>query len=146
MIPDRVPPSARLRLSARTAVSWLWPRCPARTSPGPRRGSPRRPGRAGGRAGCHAVQPGVHLLVDLRADPLDRPFGHRTVMRLAELALRGSLLDPKGLCGDFRREEVANHGVDRLAVPICDREHREMAPRAVDDPQFAVWDQGLLIL
>src|SRR5882724_4097545 len=22
-------------------------------------------------------QPGVHLLVDLRADPLDQPFGHR---------------------------------------------------------------------
>jgi hypothetical protein len=29
--------------------------------------------RTGARAGCQAVQPGAHLLVDLRADPLDQP-------------------------------------------------------------------------
>ena len=31
---------------------------------------------------------GSHLLVDLQADPLDQPFGHRAVIRLAELGMR----------------------------------------------------------
>jgi hypothetical protein len=34
-------------------------------------------------------QPGVYLLVDLRADPLDQPFGHGPVVRPAKLGMHG---------------------------------------------------------
>ena len=34
-------------------------------------------------------QPGVYLLVDLRADPLDQPLGHGPVVRSAEFGMHG---------------------------------------------------------
>ena len=40
-------------------------------------------------------QPGVHLLVDLRADPRDQPLGHGAVVRSAEFGMRGRR------CGDI---------------------------------------------
>ena len=39
-------------------------------------------------------QPGIHLPVDLRADPLDQPLGYGAVVRVAEFGMHGRR------CGD----------------------------------------------
>src|SRR6185437_13095929 len=110
--------------------------------------APYPPGRPPARPAADGAQTPKSSRTSLRYRVAARnghPAGLERVSRVAA-EVEHACDDPKGLCSDFRREEVANHGVDRFAVMIGHREHREMAPRAVDDPQFAVWDQGLLIL
>ena len=93
-----------------------------------------------GLAGLDATlcQPGVYLLVDLRADPLDQPLGHRTVIRSAELGMNSRRYSDVLMCQVVHGAKIYRDrrpGNGYVIVSSCSRcTGQSLSPRRPDLP------------